>query len=258
MPIVSLISDFGLNDHYAAVLKACLYRRNETLNIVDITHNIDPYNIVEGAFILKNAWHQFPLGTVHIAAVNLLFGEGNEFIAFARHGHYFVGPNNGLFSLIFPDLVEAEIVQIPFNSEDDYPLQNTLAHATCKLIEFDDIDMIGTSLLRLQKRISVQPIVNDRQIRATVIHIDHYGNVISNVHRSLFEKASRGRSFGVYFKPNDPLRVISNEYNDVPIGDVLCFFNSAGYLEIAINKGRADHLLGLKKDETIQIDFYDR
>jgi S-adenosylmethionine hydrolase len=256
MSVISLISDFGYKDNYVAVLKACLLRRNNELRIVDISHDIQPFNIVQGAFLLKNSWNQFPKGTVHVAAINLFFAERNEFIAFERDEHFFVGPNNGIFTLIFDDLFSSEIVQVPYETEDKYPLQNALANAACKLAEFQDLDMIGTSLVHLEKRISVQPVVNDKQIRATVIHIDQYENVIVNVDKEMFEKVRRGRSFGIYFKPNDPIEHISNEYSDAPIGDVLCFFNSAGYLEIAINKGRASALLGLKKDETIQIDFY--
>lgn len=256
MSVISLISDFGIKDHYVAVLKACLLRRNSNVSIIDITHEVRPYNIVEGAFLLKNSWKQFPLGTVHIVAINLFFAERNEFIAFERNGHFFVGPNNGVFSLIFDNLIEGEIVQVPYDAEEDYPLQNAMANAACKLVEFNDLDMIGTSLLKFEKRISVQPVVNDSQIRATVIYVDQYDNVIVNVTKEMFERVQRGRSFGIYFKPNDPIRKISAEYSDVPIGDVLCFFNSGGYLEIALNKARASTLLGLIKDETIQIDFY--
>jgi S-adenosylmethionine hydrolase len=257
MPLVSLISDFGTKDHYVAVLKACLLRRNLNTTIVDITHEIQPFDIVQGAFILKNSWNQFPAGTVHIAAINLFFAERNEFIAFERDGHFFVGPNNGIFTLIFDDLFASEIVQVPYDPEEDYPLQNALANAASKLMEDPDLDMVGTSLLNLEKKISVSAVVNESQIRATVVHIDDYGNVIVNVEKALFEKVRRDRDFGIYFKPNDPIREISIEYSDVPIGDVLCFFNSGSYLEIAINKGSAAALLGLKKDEAIQIDFYD-
>lgn len=256
MSIVTLISDFGQTDHYAAVLKACLLRRNEDIKIIDITHNIVPFNIVQASFILKNSWKQFPSGTVHIVAVNLFFAERNEFIAFERDGHYFVGPNNGVFTLLFGDLVEGETVQVPYDPEDEFPLQNALSHAAVKLFEYQDLDMVGTSLLRLERRISVQPFINDTQIRATVIHIDNYENIIVNLERELFEKIRKDRDFGIYFKPNDPITEISSEYSDVPIGEVLCFFNASGFLEIAINKGMAATLLGLKKDETIQIDFY--
>ncbi len=257
MAVISLISDFGTKDHYVAVLKACLYRRNPELKIVDVTHEIQPFDIVQGSFILKNIWSQFPKGTVHIAAINLFFAERNEFIAFERNGHFFVGPNNGIFTLMFDDLYASEIVQVPYDPEENYPLQNALANAACKLIVHPDLDMVGTSLLRLEKKISVAPVVNESQIRATVVHIDDYGNVIVNVDKDLFERIRRDRAFGIYFKPNDPIREISIEYSDVPIGDVLCFFNSGRYLEIAINKASAASLLGLKKDEAIQIDFYD-
>lgn len=257
MAVISLISDFGTRDHYVAVLKACLYRRSSTLKVVDITHEIQPFDIVQGAFILKNTWCQFPKGTVHIAAINLFFAERNEFIAFERDGHFFVGPNNGIFTLVFDDLYVSEIVQVPYDPDENYPLQNALANAACKLAEDKDLDMVGTSLLHLEKKISVAPVVNESQIRATVVHIDDYGNVIVNVEKELFERIRKDRDFGIYFKPNDPIKEISIEYSDVPIGDVLCFFNSGSYLEIAINKGSAASLLGLKKDEAIQIDFYD-
>ena len=256
MPVISLISDFGLKDHYVAVLKACILRKKPDATLVDITHQISPFDIIEGAFILKNCWNQFPLGTVHIAAINLFFGERNEFIAFERNGHYFIGPNNGIFTLLFSDLIEGEVVQVPYDSEEEYPLQNALGKAASKLLEFNELDMVGTSLHKLERRISVQPVINDSQIRATVIHIDQYGNVMVNVSKALFERVRKDRKFGIYFKPNDPIRKISQEYSDSPIGDVLCFFNAGGYLEIAINKARASTLLGLKKDETIQIDFY--
>lgn len=257
MPVVSLISDFGTKDHYVAVLKACLFRRNTQVNVIDITHNILPFDIVQGAFILKSSWNQFPKGTVHIAAINLFFAERNEFIAFERDGHFFVGPNNGIFTLIFDDLYASEIVQVPYDPDENYPLQNALANAACKLISDPDLNMVGTSLLRLEKKISVSAVINESQIRATVVHIDDYGNVIVNVEKEMFERVRRDRDFGIYFKPNDPIREISVEYSDVPIGDVLCFFNSGCNLEIAINKGNAASLLGLKKDEAIQIDFYD-
>ncbi|WP_235297268.1 SAM hydrolase/SAM-dependent halogenase family protein [Portibacter marinus] len=257
MAVISIISDFGTKDHYVAVLKACLYRRSPSVNLVDITHEISPFDIVQGAFILKSTWCQFPKGTVHIAAINLFFAERNEFIAFEREGHFFVGPNNGIFTLIFDDLYASEIVQVPYDPEENYPLQNALANAACKLSADQDLDMVGTSLLELEKKISVAPVVNESQIRGTVVHIDDYGNVIVNVDKELFERVQKDRDFGIYFKPNDPIREISVEYSDVPIGDVLCFFNSGGYLEVAINKGSAASLLGLKKDEAIQIDFYD-
>ncbi len=256
MPVITLTSDFGTKDHYVSVLKACLLRRNEEVKIIDITHEISPFNIVQASFILNNAWRHFPKGSVHLVAVNLFFAERNEFIAFERDEHYFVGPNNGLFSLMFNDLYESETVQVPYDAEDEFPLQNALAQAATKLMEYQDLDLVGTSLFHLEKKISVQPVVNDSQIRATIIHVDHYENVIVNVKSEIFEKIRRDRSFGIYFNPSDPLTEISKEYSDVPIGDVLCFFNASGYLEIAINKGRAASLLGLKKDEAIQIDFY--
>ena len=104
------------------------------------------------------------------------------------------------------------------------------------------------------QRITLQPVIAPAQIRGAVIHIDNYDNVVMNVTRTLFEKVGRGRNFQLYFKRHDPITKLSENYNDVPIGDTLCIFNS-DYLEISINMGKAAEMLGLKIEDGIQIDF---
>jgi S-adenosyl-L-methionine hydrolase (adenosine-forming) len=100
----------------------------------------------------------------------------------------------------------------------------------------------------------LQPVISQNQIRGSVIHIDNYDNVILNITRDLFQKISKNRPFQLYFKRHDPITQLSNYYNDVPIGETLCLFNS-DYLEIAINMGKAAELLGLKIEDTVQINF---
>ena len=116
------------------------------------------------------------------------------------------------------------------------------------------LELLGNPAKDILQRITFQPVIAPSQIRGAVIYIDNYDNVVSNVTRDLFEKVGRGRPFQLYFKRHDPILSLSKHYNDVPIGETLCLFNS-DYLEVAINMGKAAELFGLKIEDTIQIDF---
>ena len=118
------------------------------------------------------------------------------------------------------------------------------------------IQELGNPVRNLILRIQLQPVINKYMIRGSVIYIDRYENVIVNITREQFEKNRAGREFSVYIKRNDAIREISTHYQDVPVGETLCLFNSNNYLEIAIHAGTAASMLGLSVDETVQIDFF--
>jgi len=254
--VITLTSDFGNIDYYSAILKASIVAASKQVNIVDISHNVESFDIVQAAFLLKNSFGYFPAATCHVGAINLYYSSRNEMICFQRNGHYFIGPNNGLFTLIFPDLQDREVFSIRYASllkMEAYQAIATFARAIEQRIPFDEIADHG---VRLAKGFTVQPVISENSIRATIIHVDHYENVIVNVTKELFYKISKNREFGVFYNPGSPVVNISESYSDVPVGEVLCMFNTSGYLEIAINLGKASSLLNLRKDETIHIDFY--
>jgi S-adenosylmethionine hydrolase len=118
-----------------------------------------------------------------------------------------------------------------------------------------DLTALGELTQQVRTRISLQPVINADQIRASVIHIDHYENVVINVHQTLFEQVGQHRSFQLFFKRRHPICTLSENYTDVAVGDPLCRFNSTGYLELAVCMGKAASLLGLEIDDLIQIDF---
>jgi len=134
-------------------------------------------------------------------------------------------------------------------------LAKIFAHAVGYLSHGLPLDELGAHPLTVNQKIGIQPVVTSSQIRATIIHIDHFGNVVVNLKKERFEELRAGRQFEIYYQQSDPVRHISKDYGEVPIGEVLCLFNSAGYMEIAINIGKASELLSLKKNETIQINF---
>ena len=254
MQIVTLISDFGIKDHYAALLKGSILSLNSNLQFVDVTHQVDTHDIRQAAYFLKAICKKYPQGTIHIVAVNNYYDRDFEIILFEYKGHYYIGPNNGIFSLAFDSIDKDEVYKIDYD-EDNADLFNLIAHGVSLISQDMSITEVGPPLNHFEKKIDVQPVQTNDEIRATIIHIDKYENVIINVHREFFEHIRRGRAFEIFFKYYNPITSISKSYADVPVGEVLCLFNSANYLEIAINMGKASSQLDLLKDETIQIRF---
>jgi S-adenosyl-L-methionine hydrolase (adenosine-forming) len=252
MQIVTLTTDFGLDGYYVALMKGALLQQTANLQIVDISHNIKQFDIVQGAFVLKNAYASFPEGTIHVITVNNS-QEGRAFICFQYERQYFIGPDNGIFSLIFPTIPEAwrldPVEASPFS------IQKSIAEAVAHIAAGKPIFEVGLPAGELVQRIALQPVISTSQIRGSVIYVDHYENVTINITKELFEKVRNGRRFAVFFKRNDPITILSQHYTDVPVGEPLCLFNAAGLLEISVSMGTASSLLGLKLDDMVQVDF---
>ena len=117
MPVVTFTSDFGLQDYYTAIIKGAILCKDKTINIVDITHNIKNYDIVQGAYVLKNAYEHFPKGSIHILSVNNFYKKEPRFLAVRHNGHYFIGPDNGIFSLLFDDQ-PTDIYKLDYSKND--------------------------------------------------------------------------------------------------------------------------------------------
>lgn len=254
MPIVTLTTDFGWQDYYAALLKGAILCQHEPINIVDITHDINNYDIVQAAFTFRNAWRAFPPGTIHLVSVND-FGAGEaSFIAIHYRDHYFIGPDNGLFSLVFEE-PPAEVVRLPYFEESAFPLKEVYARPIGELARGKKLTEIGQPLKDYVQRLTFQPVTGHSYIRGAVIHLDKYDNAILNIHRTLFEKVGDGRDFELYFKRHDPITKLIRHYHEATVGEIICRFNSANLLEIAVNKGRAGELLGLHVEDAVQVDF---
>jgi len=257
MQIVTLTTDFGTKDYYVAVLKGNILSQSSDIQVVDISHNISTHDIVEGAFFIKNAYKHFPSGTIHAASVQSFNEDGKRIIAFEKDGYRFIGPDNGFFSLIFDDITIIDKYQIDIGHAKENLLHEVITYAVGYLSEGKPIAEIGPKLDNVQVKIGLRPVITKSNIRATITHVDHFGNVIINLSKEVFEKERNKRNFLIYYKGREQIEVICDHYSDVEIGDVVCFFNSANLLEIAINMGNAHEMLSLRKNETIQIDFID-
>jgi len=254
IPIITLTTDFGLRDYYVATIKASLLNQVPQAQLVDITHLVPPHDIVKAAYLLKNAFRSFPKNTIHIVSVNNdQSGESSLLLAKVQE-QFFILPDNGILSLLFDQGLD-QVYRIPKISAEQNVLQNIYATVCRHIVEGGKLEEIGQRVKEFEQRITLKPVISTSQIRGSVIHIDHYENVIVNISKSLFEEIGHGRPFEIYFKRHDPIRLISQHYQEVAVGNTLCLFNTADQLEIAISMGKAASMLGLNVDDTIQIDF---
>lgn len=255
MQLVTLTTDFGTQDFYTGALKGALLSRAPGLTLVDISHDVKPFDIVQGAFIVQNVWTEFPEGTIHLVGVNCVYSQGFRFVAARRDGHYFLAPDNGLLTLLFPQIAPSDLRTLPADPAEHFAVKNIFAAAVAHITEGKPFETLGDFPAPLLERISIQPVITPTRIRGTVIHIDNFENVVVNIRRDVFEKALNGREFSLFFKRNDPIARLSDNYCDVPVGEPLCLFNAAGFLEIAVNMGRAATLLGLKVEDVVEVVF---
>jgi S-adenosylmethionine hydrolase len=256
MAIVTLTTDFGHGGYDLARMKGAMLREFAELQLVDITHAVNNYDIVQAAFIFRNAWGSFPKGTIHVISVNDYASEQPRFLVAAHRGHYFIAPDNGLFTLIFGEDQPKTFHELKYKEDRLLRLEEVYAQAVGFLARGRPVIEIGLPAEDIVQRISLQPVISHSQIRGSIIFIDNYENAITNISQLLFEQVSAGRDFQLFFKRHDPIRGLSQHYNDVEIGEPLCLFNSAGLLEIAINMGKAGSLLALHVEDAVQIDFH--
>jgi S-adenosylmethionine hydrolase len=255
-PIITLTTDFGTRDYHLALIKASILRQTPHAQIVDISNDIRTYDIVEAAFIFRNAWAAFPVGTIHLLSVHDFAQGDRPFLVFSHAGHHFVGPDNGLFSLIFPN-TQPTTYQISTAdlTLSTFPIADVLGKASGHLAQDFPAGALGTALEKWLERITFRPVTGPNHIRGSVVYIDKFDNAVLNINRALFEQVGQGRDFELFFKAHSPITTLSDSFHDVPVGELLCRFNAADLLEIAINLDRAATLLGLKVEDTIQLDF---
>lgn len=254
MQLVTLTTDFGTKDYYVAQLKAGILGVNHQVSFIDVSHQIDTYDIMQAAFFVKNICNYSPKNTIHVCLVNNYYSQKYKLLIAKHEGQYYIAPNNGLLSLVFQDL--SVIYEIEEDKSPQKSLQGMVSHAIGCISNGLPIDELGSACRNFVSKLELRPVITSTQIRATIIHIDHFDNVIVNLQKSEFQKVRAGRSFAIYYKQNDPIDEIRTHFGEVSPGEVICYFNDAGYLTIGINMGKASSYLNLHKNETIQINFF--
>ncbi len=276
MAIITLTTDFGLKDHFVGALKGAIFSEIADVNIVDISHGISPFNIPECAYILENSYKNFPKGTIHLVGVDAEPTVENQHIAVLVDGHYFISANNGVIGLITSEKKPEKIVQInlPNNHENGaFPEMDVFVKVACHLARGGTLEVIGQpfNALKELREFSPQFADNGNKIIGSIIYIDNYGNVITNILKQQFEGYRNGREFELIARSHK-IHQIHERYSDIVnfdveknkrkgAGDLLALYNSSDYIELAIYKsnlntgGGASTLLGLEYRDTITINF---
>ncbi|MEZ4756424.1 MAG: SAM-dependent chlorinase/fluorinase [Flavobacteriales bacterium] len=267
MAIITLTTDMGLQDHYVAVVKGAILRQHPEAVIVDVSHSIRAFDNAQAAFVLRNTYPEFPRGTIHIIGVNPEADGQTPHLVVKHDGHYFIGADNGIFSLLF-DGKPHEAFEVTMKIEDDqitFPTKSVFVPVACHLARGGTADVIGRKVVTIREQIGFQPALDPHSIRGRVIHIDSYGNLITNIRRGVLNEVGRGRGLRIGFASHeDDILRLHTTYSDVPQGERVAFFNAMGLLEIAVNKGVEGHgggaarLFGVEVNDPVRVDFEHR
>jgi S-adenosylmethionine hydrolase len=248
LPLITLTSDIGEQDYLAGAIKGRLLRINPEFQIVDITHKVSPFNYPQASYICRNAIKNFPEFTYHIILVNLFESKPEQLLFAFYKDQYVICADNGLLSMILEDKPEM-VVGV---SLEKTAIKNTLycidvaARAITQLANGEPVQNIGVADPSYIEKLPLRPTFGEDWMEGQIIFIDNFENVIVNITQDQFESQRKGRRFKIVFRRDEMIERISGSYADVPHGEMLVLFNSAGYMEIAINKGNAAGLFGLR------------
>ncbi len=256
MSIITLISDFGLKDHYVSSVKGAILNQIPTATIIDISHQVEKYNIQGAAFILKETFASFPKGSVHIIGILTEMKNTGGYVAVEHNEHFFVAADNGIFSLLFDELPKKVIeISIDPTLNLSFPVRDIFAPIACKLANGEAIESLGKPKESLLQRLPFRATTMGSNIRGSIVYVDSYDNVVTNIDRALFDQVGKGQPFVIELARGNQIEKISREYNDVPEGEILALFNSSNYLEIAMRNGKISSLLNLQLNNSITIRF---
>lgn len=277
MAIITLTTDFGMKAHFVGAVKGALLSEIKDANIVDISHNISPFNVMEAAYVIQNAFSSFPIGSIHVIGVDSELNPENSHIAMVLNGHYFVCANNGILSMICNDITPDQIVEVNIHDKivGNFPVLDIFVKVAAHIARGGTLEVIGKPIDEVKPIKNITPFVgsDNNQLIGNVIFIDRYDNVITNIKKPFFETIQKGRRFEISAR-NHKFKIIHKHYSDIvdfriPIdkrndeGRGLVVFNSSDYLEIAMYKsnkatvGGASTLMGLEMMDSVTISFFD-
>ena len=275
MAIITLTTDYGNKDYSVSSLKAKLISEIDDINIVDITHDISPFNLAEAGYVLEGAFSEFPKGTIHILSVDSELTPENKHIAIMYDGSFFIGADNGVFSLIFRDKKPDQIVEINLHSNYNYDISadELFVKVASHINRLGPLNVVGTEMKTIKEITNLRPVINKEmnQILGSVIYIDNYGNVVTNITEKLFKEISKTRPFTINAR-NVKFSKIHKNYSDAidfnlekkdreEDGKKIALFNNLGYLQLSVYRsnpqtvGSASTLFGLNYRDAVSVYF---
>jgi len=263
MSIITLTTDLGNKDFYAASVKAAILSQAPGATIVDISHHVKPFDIADAAFQVASVFRDFPIGSVHVLGINSLLRADQPHVVVHHMGHYFVSADNGIFGLLMDeDPEDIYEINLPHGDHWNFPMKGVFAIAAAHLSKGGKPEFLGKRVTSLNRSIPNLPMIEENAIKGQVVFLDHYGNVYTNITRSFFETMARGRNFSITFKRQfNAIHRISRGFEEVIQGELLAMWAENEHLLIAVNGGVIGHggsasqLFALKPKDIVRVDF---
>lgn len=255
--IITLLTDFGTKDGYVGAVKGVIKRINPQAEIVDVTHDIDSYDVLGAAFALNNFYKYFPKGTIHLAVVDPGVGSLRQPILIRTKDFFFVGPDNGIFSFIYQreDITDIRIISNKkyFLAEPSstFHARDIFAPVAAYLSLGIETDEFGSPAKECVKFTLPQPQSKGKSLKGEIIHIDRFGNLITNIPADLLENKKKTEIIVGKRK----IKGISRSYFEIKEQELGALIGSSDFLELAVNQGSAQALLKAKVGDRIRIDF---
>jgi hypothetical protein len=270
MQIITLTSDTGLQDFYVAAMKGAILNLIPNATIIDISHSIKPFDVAEAAYQVQSCYKDFPANTIHIVAVDsepILNVSSPSYPAIMKfQNQYFISNDNGFFGTFLDEDHPDEMYRFEDVQNDEnllkFPTKNCFIPLAAKISQKLPINSFASPTDKYKRAFILKPIIEQFAIQGTVIHIDSFGNIITNINKSDFDRFGDKTPFTIYYL--DKLYYIdkiSRTYNDVPMGERVAIFNSNNLLEIAVNRGAnrstggADKLFGVRLGDIFRVEF---
>jgi S-adenosyl-L-methionine hydrolase (adenosine-forming) len=242
LAVITLLSDLGLNDASAGAVKGMILSKLPDAVLVDISHEVPPFGKQQAAYLLRTSWRDFPAGTIHIVLVDVFYAAPARLLLCEFDGHYFLVPDNDLIQ----SALDAKPIKywLCFETGNQTNFRDWVLAASGVVANLRKKGTVGTDL-KVYEPAAVAPHKFD-PTACEVLYIDYFGNVVTNITRSVFDKPGTARRFRLLFMKVYELTSLSQSYNEVAAGESLCRFNRHGYMEICVNQGSAASLFGLR------------
>lgn len=249
-PVIALLTDFGTQDHYVGAMKGVVLGLCPDVTLIDITHDISPQNVRAGALELVAAYRYFPAGTIFLAVVDPGVGSDRRAIAAETAGYRFLAPDNGILTEILRESPPDRVVEVTAGRyalstvSRTFEGRDRFAPAAAWLAKGTDLAELGDEVASWQTLASREPALSEDQIVGEVVRVDHFGNAVTNVHRTVLEGFAAGGDISITAGEHVIGQMVMT-YADVAAGVACALFGSADYLEVAVNGGSAARRLGL-------------
>jgi S-adenosylmethionine hydrolase len=270
-PIITITTDFGNEDAYVPSMKGTMLSIAPAARLVDVTHEISPQDVMESAFVLQSAQPFFPDGTIHLVVVDPGVGTERRAVALRKDDHWYVGADNGLFPLVFDGAAPDAAVELDNpdawrtpSPSNTFHGRDIFAPAAAHLAAGRTLQDIGSPIDDLESLHWASPTTSDEGVQGRIIHVDHFGNCVTNIQRSTLAGAldldNENAPVDAFpsvkgYVGSTVLENLHATYGAVSEGDPLLLFGSTGFLEVGVNGGNAAELLDIRKGDSMKIAF---